>query len=199
MNHISFPVDAVAFQKFVIDGGYVMPALLLTGFVLWYCLVMRFFLLRRRISVSLSHYVQTADSTCRGVFAEVIATFKNATPRTDLCSFELAVLATTHRIRQYRRVIASLCVIAPLLGLLGTVSGMIETFASLVTMALFAQSGGVGGGISEALISTQMGLIIAVPGIVAGRLLQRKEDRIVNEMHQLNQSVKQTCTEGASL
>jgi biopolymer transport protein ExbB len=198
MNHMTPPIDAVAFQKFVVDGGYVMPALLLTGFVLWYCLIMRCFLLRRRISVSLGDYVQSANSACRGVFADIIATFKSAPPQANLYPFELAVLATTHRIKQYRRVIASLCVIAPLLGLLGTVSGMIETFASLVTMALFAQSGGVGGGISEALISTQMGLIIAVPGIVAGRLLQRKEDRIINEMHQLNQSVKQACTEGAA-
>lgn len=64
---------------------------------------------------------------------------------------------------------------APLLGLLGTVTGMIETFSGLGDGALHAQSGGISGGISQALISTQMGLAVAIPALLLGRLLDQLE------------------------
>lgn len=76
----------------------------------------------------------------------------------------------------------ALVVIAPLLGLLGTVSGMVDTFASLHESAV--HQGGmnveahleertVAGGISRALITTQLGLIVAIPGLILERLLAR--------------------------
>ncbi|MCF7954820.1 MAG: MotA/TolQ/ExbB proton channel family protein [Phycisphaerae bacterium] len=67
---------------------------------------------------------------------------------------------------------------APLLGLLGTVTGMLATFSALAsgsggdkTMALVAS------GISEALITTETGLVIALPGVFAHYLLVRKLER----------------------
>lgn len=174
-----------------------MPALLLVGLTLWYLLTMRFFLLRRKIGISFFDNLKSTSVSCRGALSAANASHQPHAATADMQSFELTVLILSNHIRGYRRVISSLCAIAPLLGLLGTVSGMIETFASLVTMDLFAQSGGVGGGISEALISTQMGLIIAVPGIVAGRLLQRKEERLVDEMHRLHQTAIQTVEKEA--
>jgi biopolymer transport protein ExbB len=74
---------------------------------------------------------------------------------------------------------------APLAGLLGTVTGMIETFASLQEMALYTQSGGVAGGISAAVISTQMGLAVAIPGMLAGRILERRRQRLTAELREL--------------
>ena len=73
---------------------------------------------------------------------------------------------------------------APLLGLLGTVNGMITTFDSLGDMTLFSQTGGVAGGISQALITTQMGLCVAIPGVIAGRILDRREAAICTEMEE---------------
>jgi biopolymer transport protein ExbB len=67
---------------------------------------------------------------------------------------------------------------APLLGLLGTVTGMLTTFTALAT-----GSGGdktmemVAGGISEALITTETGLLIAVPGMLLHYNLTRERDR----------------------
>ena len=75
--------------------------------------------------------------------------------------------------------------VAPLAGLLGTVSGMIETFASLQDMALFTQSGGIAGGISQALFSTQMGLAVAIPGLLIGRMLARREALIKDRLEAL--------------
>jgi biopolymer transport protein ExbB len=74
---------------------------------------------------------------------------------------------------------------APLLGLLGTVIGMIETFDSLGDMSLFSQSGGIAGGISQALITTQMGLAVAIPGLVVNGALKRRQKNIELELAQL--------------
>jgi biopolymer transport protein ExbB len=69
--------------------------------------------------------------------------------------------------------IRSIVVCAPLLGLLGTVSGMIETFDSMAEGALHTHGGGIAAGIAEALVSTELGLVVAVPGLLLGRLLDR--------------------------
>lgn len=78
--------------------------------------------------------------------------------------------------------IRSVTAIAPLVGLLGTVTGMIETFDSLTSMSMFKSSGGIAGGISAALVSTQMGLAVAIPGLIAGRLLDRRAARVVEAL-----------------
>ena len=53
---------------------------------------------------------------------------------------------------------------------------MIETFSALGDMALFTQSGGIAGGISQALLTTQMGLVVAIPGLLVGRILGRSAE-----------------------
>ncbi|MEM9161365.1 MAG: MotA/TolQ/ExbB proton channel family protein [Verrucomicrobiota bacterium] len=67
---------------------------------------------------------------------------------------------------------------APLTGLLGTVTGMLSTFAGLSV-----SSGGntvdmVAGGISEALITTQTGLVLAIPGYILLSMAKRKRDQM---------------------
>jgi biopolymer transport protein ExbB len=89
-------------------------------------------------------------------------------------------------LRRFRRPVRVLAAVAPLLGLLGTVVGMIETFAALTDRQLFAQSGGVAGGISMALLTTQLGLLVAIPGLFAGRLLDRRETRLRGELKRLD-------------
>ncbi len=61
-------------------------------------------------------------------------------------------------------ILAALTAVAPLLGLLGTVNGMIDTFGAVAEVA--GNTGTeVAGGISQALITTQFGLLIALPGV----------------------------------
>lgn len=76
----------------------------------------------------------------------------------------------------HRGALRAMSLAAPLLGLLGTVDGMIETFASLhVSVSTMGQEASVAGGISRALVSTQLGLAIGIPALVATRLLERRE------------------------
>jgi len=79
--------------------------------------------------------------------------------------------------------------VAPLIGLLGTVIGMIETFDSLGSMTLYSQGGGIAAGISQALFTTQLGLVVAVPGLVVGRLIDRKSKIMELELEQIKDIV----------
>ena len=88
-------------------------------------------------------------------------------------------------LKKGRVIIMGIVMIAPLVGLLGTVTGMIETFDSLGEMSLFSQSGGIAGGISQALFSTQMGLCVAIPGVVVGRILDRKQRQAEEKLDQI--------------
>ena len=63
--------------------------------------------------------------------------------------------------------------ISPLIGMCGTVTGMINSFSALAEAAGL-DPGAVAGGISEALITTAAGLIIAIPGVVAYNFFQKK-------------------------
>ena len=66
-------------------------------------------------------------------------------------------------------------VVAPLLGLLGTVSGMIAAFESILHGGYIAE---MSQGIREALLTTQYGLAIAAPGLLAERVLLRRLERL---------------------
>ncbi len=88
-------------------------------------------------------------------------------------------------LKRYRHTITVCVAVAPLLGLLGTVMGMIVTFDSLAEMALFTQTGGIAAGISTALFTTQMGLVVAVPGMIAKVMLDRRQAQIQNDLAQI--------------
>jgi len=66
-----------------------------------------------------------------------------------------------------------------------TVICMIGTFDSLADAVLFSQSGGIAGGISQALFTTQLGLVVAVPGLIIGNLLQRRADKMIMDLEQI--------------
>ncbi len=70
---------------------------------------------------------------------------------------------------------------APLLGLLGTVTGMMETFR-LITVFGTGDAKSLASGISEALVTTEFGLIVAIPALIAHALLSRKVQGIKSVM-----------------
>ena len=67
--------------------------------------------------------------------------------------------------------------LAPVLGLLGTVEGMITTFKTLASVG-GGDAAALGAGISEALITTQGGLLVSIPSLLAGGILFRKVQKL---------------------
>jgi biopolymer transport protein ExbB len=84
-----------------------------------------------------------------------------------------ALLEQRNRLERWLGSIAMTASISPLLGLLGTVSGMITTFKA---MTLFGSGDPsvVSGGIAEALITTELGLVVAIPALLAHALMSRR-------------------------
>ncbi|MBW2367594.1 MAG: MotA/TolQ/ExbB proton channel family protein [Deltaproteobacteria bacterium] len=84
-------------------------------------------------------------------------------------------------VKRYTGTINILANIAPLLGLLGTVGGMIKTFA-VIALYGTGNAKALASGISEALITTQTGLVVAIPGIFLAGFLRRKSDKLLDRM-----------------
>ncbi len=77
--------------------------------------------------------------------------------------------------------------VAPLFGLLGTVTGIIKTFSDLSALGA-GQAQFVSAGISEALITTEYGLIVAIPAFVAHAILSRRAKGVLSDMEKLASS-----------
>ncbi len=88
-------------------------------------------------------------------------------------------------LERYINVIGTIAGVAPLLGLLGTVSGMIKSF-NVISLQGVADPGSLAGGISEALITTAAGLVVAIPAFVMYRYLRNKVDSLVVEMEEIS-------------
>lgn len=173
-----------AIESQIYGGGWVNVPLLALAAVLFYLLGFR-----------LSFLAPSMSQTPRQVFKglnkkhslldlahEMIESTPGAFSKKKSDEISLRI---KRKSRQFSGMVTSLVSLAPLLGLLGTVIGMIETFSSLGDQSLFSASGGVAGGISQALITTQVGLIIAVPGLLISRFLKRIEVEVQMGCEQL--------------
>ena len=92
-----------------------------------------------------------------------------------------SILKETPKLERLLFVLAAVAAVAPLLGLLGTVSGMISTFR-VITEYGTGDPKMLSGGISEALITTEFGLAVAIPVLLIHTLLSRWGDRIAEGM-----------------
>lgn len=86
-----------------------------------------------------------------------------------------------HELERYISTLGTIAAIAPLLGLLGTVFGMIKVFAAIMIEGS-GNTAVLAGGISEALITTAAGLCVAIPAMIAHRFFQRRIDSVVITM-----------------
>ncbi len=140
------------------DAGPVGVALLGVGFLQWWVAYLRF----------------AAIDGCLQPLTDLNARLQvnrgSAAPASTAAFAEQRLIA-------WKNVLRSMVASAPLLGLLGTVGGMIETFATLHVSGLAHADASVAGGISTALLTTQLGLLVSVPGLIAARTLDRFEER----------------------
>lgn len=86
-------------------------------------------------------------------------------------------------LERFLNTLGTIAQITPLLGLLGTVVGMIKVFTALNIEGV-GNATALAGGISEALLTTAAGLVVAIPSLMAYRYFQRKVDELVINMEQ---------------
>lgn len=98
-------------------------------------------------------------------------------------SIEEAASQVIHELERFLTPLGVIANISPLLGLLGTVFGMIQVFNSIMLQGT-GNASLLAGGISQALITTAAGLSVAIPAMVSHRYFQRRMDTIVVTMEQ---------------
>ncbi|MCK7596696.1 MotA/TolQ/ExbB proton channel family protein [Microbulbifer sp. CAU 1566] len=98
-------------------------------------------------------------------------------------SIEEAASQVVHELERFLNVLGTIAAVAPLIGLLGTVVGMIQVFTAIMLEGT-GNAGVLAGGISQALITTAAGLSVAIPALMAHRYFQRRVDSIVVTMEQ---------------
>ena len=192
------------FMSYMQSGGFVMWPLAILVLVLWYALGYRFHALKRGSNANVRNLVRKFSQGIRtqpvglidGAIVEALNVVKihgaNKNSRKLLDDIFAQWLIV---IKRYKTTIKTIVIVAPLIGLLGTVSGMIETFDSLASAELFSQTGGIAGGISQALFTTQLGLVVAVPGLIMGRMLDKKAANMELELEQIKDIL---CSEGVT-
>lgn len=98
-------------------------------------------------------------------------------------SIDEAATAVVHDMERFLGVLGTVAAVAPLLGLLGTVIGMIKVFTAL-NLEGTGNASVLAGGISEALITTAAGLCVAIPAMISHRYFVRRVDSLVVVMEQ---------------
>ena len=115
----------------------------------------------------------------------VDAAFKrlNAGDQVETVQSDIRSMASNHlsRLEKYNRPLELIGMIAPLLGLLGTILGMIEAFQNLQSATGQADPALLAGGIWEALLTTALGLVVAIPAIVTHSLCDDRYDKILDQ------------------
>ena len=96
-------------------------------------------------------------------------------------ALEDVLIAEVQRLERYLTTLGTIASISPLLGLLGTVLGMIEVFQALTATGARDPSM-FSGGIGEALITTAFGLSIAIPALICHRHFQRRVDEFAQQL-----------------
>jgi len=96
-----------------------------------------------------------------------------------------------HDMERFLSPLGTIAAITPLIGLLGTVVGMIEVFSVIVSGEGASRTADLAGGISQALVTTAAGLTVAIPALMFHRYFQRRvEDITVRMEEQASQVVE---------
>ncbi|QSZ42717.1 MotA/TolQ/ExbB proton channel family protein [Sulfurimonas aquatica] len=184
------------FIHFMNAGGIVMWVLFVLNLPLWYALGYRYFTLKRGTRGNIrrlieKHEKRKSEKVYVGLLDYAIADALTAAetakkiskkPREYMYDALFPYIIITSK---YSVLVKTIVMLAPLIGLLGTVGGMIETFDALQSSSMFAQGDSIAGGISKALFTTELGLVVAVPGLIIGKILDKKEEQFSLEFEQI--------------
>ena len=182
---MSLPEPFYKLLGYMNTGGVVMIPLALNSLIMWVLIIDRVLFFRRLYRknmdsrTALTHIAdnQMPDPVrYKGIVSMLVAEFiqrRSSSNRLDRFILDETVLKINHRLSDHLGLIGVLAAMAPLLGLLGTVTGMITTF-DVLSIYGTGNIRAVAGGISEALITTQTGLVIAIPGLCMKGILERR-------------------------
>lgn len=130
---------------------------------------------------ALSQLKQTVHPVARVMETAILAS-KNEKPNAARSEIEQSGSAEIRNLESYLRGLSAIAHLSPLLGLLGTVTGMIQAFQKLQTAGTRVDPSLLAGGIWEALLTTAAGMAIAIPSMAVLYYLEGQVDRVRADM-----------------
>ena len=175
--------------------GYVITGI----FVIAILLAIWRFIVLQGVSAKVSSQLKSPDSASIDNPLGRVLAVAEANPGLDAESLELklheAVLKERPSIESGLNLLKIIAMVAPLLGLLGTVTGMIITF-QMITLFGAGDPKAMAGGISQALITTVLGLIVAIPTVLMHTLVNGKAQRILHVLEEQSAGIVAGSVEG---
>lgn len=171
---------------YIRSGGVVMVPILCVSLVMWILIFNRLFFLHRLYVKNIPRATagdlvrnnQWPEKRYKGANASLVRAFLSR--RSPVCDPDLderildeTVMVLTASLDQYLALIGVLSAVTPLMGLLGTVVGMMETF-DVITVFGTGNVRAMASGISVALVTTQTGLMVSIPGLYMSGWLNRR-------------------------
>ena len=159
------------FRDFIDAGGPVIYVIVLLGFFLWLLIIERYWFILKE------HPKQLQD----GVHAWIQHRAKNSWRQLQTKKESISVL--TLALRQHLSTIKTLIALCPLLGLLGTVTGMISVFDTLALTGT-GNARAMADGISQATLPTLAGMVVALSGLYFSADLERRTRNASNRIQE---------------
>ena len=176
-------------MDYISKGGVVMYPLLGISFLMWILIIEKAFFFRRLYYKNISRYEAVKfiinnkipdPNMYRGITSALVRNFlskRTGDKEIDGFIMDEVVIGIVASLDRHLKLIGVLAAIAPLLGLLGTVIGMIKTF-DVISFFGTGNAKAMAGGISEALITTQTGLMVAIPGVYMSNFLSTRAEKL---------------------
>ncbi len=157
--------------------GYIIIGLAIVGLLLAAWRLISLFTIRKKVEAQIKNLQQPKDDNPLG---RVLATATNDIHDQETLELKIdeAILKEVPQLEKAQSMIKLFAAIAPLLGLLGTVTGMIATFQAITNFGT-GDPKLMAGGISQALITTVLGLVAAIPLLLSHNLLSGQSKRLV--------------------
>lgn len=185
---------------FVVKGGVLMIPIALCSIIALAIFLERLWSLRRSRVIPRDFLIEIEDLIRREKIPEaitrcrkdnssmaniIVAGIRNFGKRREIVKESIEEIGRREAatLERYINVVGTISAIAPLLGLLGTVFGMIKAF-NVISIQGVGNPSSLAGGISEALITTAAGLVVAIPTFVLYRYLANKADDLIVEMEE---------------
>ena len=135
---------------------------------------------RRSIAEALAECASTPGPVARVIHSALV---RHEAPRTELKEIvQEAGQLEVPRLERRIDIIATISIVAPLIGLLGTVTGLIEAFVNISTQSGFASSTDIASGIYQSLLTTAAGLVVAIPCAVGYMYLSARVNALMHDM-----------------
>jgi biopolymer transport protein ExbB len=185
---------------FVVKGGVLMIPIALCSIIALAIFLERLWSLRRSRVIPRDFLIEIEDLIRREKIPEaitrcrkdnssmaniIVAGIRNFGKRREIVKEGIEEIGRREAstLERYINVVGTIAAISPLLGLLGPVFGMIKAF-NVISIQGVGNPSSLAGGISEALITTAAGLVVAIPTFVLYRYLANKADALIVEMEE---------------